>query len=52
MRVAKLIMVTGENNNKFYNMTEQSDGTIKVEYGRVDKTCTTISKHLDRDWET
>lgn len=44
MRVAKLIMVTGENNNKFYNMTELPDGTISVEYGRVDKTKVTIHK--------
>jgi poly [ADP-ribose] polymerase len=27
-------MVTGANNNKFYNMTEE-DGQLKVEYGRV-----------------
>jgi poly [ADP-ribose] polymerase len=33
-RVAKLIMVTAENNNKFYNMTEEN-GTIMIEYGRV-----------------
>lgn len=38
LKVAKLIMVTAENNNKFYNMNEQSDGTIAIEYGRVEKT--------------
>lgn len=35
-RFAHLVMVTENNNNKFYKMTEQSDGTIAVEYGRVD----------------
>ncbi len=35
LRVAKLIMVTANNNNKFYEMREQSDGTFKVTYGRV-----------------
>lgn len=33
----KLIMVTGENNNKFYNMTENGSN-FDVEYGRVQKT--------------
>ena len=36
-RVAKLIMVTANNNNKFYNM-EEVDGELKVEYGRVNHT--------------
>lgn len=34
-QVAKLIMITPENNNKFYNMTENDNGTFSVEYGRV-----------------
>ena len=38
LKVKKLIMVTAENNNKYYNMTELADGTFAVEYGRVDKT--------------
>jgi len=33
-RVAKLIMVTGANNNKYYDMEENGD-TIQVKYGRV-----------------
>lgn len=35
MKTAKLIMVTEKNNNKFYNLSENSDGTFTVEYGRV-----------------
>lgn len=31
----KLIMVTSENNNKFYNMHDNGDGTFIVEWGRV-----------------
>lgn len=42
LKVCKLVHVSVENgktmqSNKFYNMTEQSDGTFKVEYGRVGK---------------
>ncbi|MEL6923229.1 MAG: ADP-ribose polymerase [Bacteroidota bacterium] len=35
LRVAKLIMVTAKNNNKFYEMEETADGMIRVSYGRV-----------------
>jgi poly [ADP-ribose] polymerase len=40
-------MVTGENNNKFYTMTEKNGG-IEVEYGRVDSTSTKKTYSL---WE-
>ena len=41
MRVAKLIKVDADaNNNKYYNMFEQSDGTFKAIYGRVGSTKT------------
>ena len=39
-KVVKLICVTSENNNKFYHMNENSDGTFTATYGRVDKTST------------
>lgn len=45
MKFAYLIMVdgsNGKNNNKFYKMTELSDGTFEVSYGRVDSTSTTV----------
>jgi len=38
MKTAKFIKVTAENNNKYYHMFEQTDGTFKAEYGRVEKT--------------
>jgi poly [ADP-ribose] polymerase len=34
-KVVKLMMVTQENNNKFYNMTDLENGYWLVEYGRV-----------------
>jgi len=37
-KTIKLIMVTQENNNKFYNMFDHGDGTMHVEYGRVELT--------------
>jgi len=36
-KVAKLIMVTSVNNNKYYDM-EEVNGTIQVKYGRVGST--------------
>lgn len=39
LKVVKLIKVDGDlNSNKFYNMSEQNDGSIAIEYGRVEKT--------------
>lgn len=35
LRSAKLIMVSPDNNNKFYDMSEKGDGTFDVIYGRV-----------------
>lgn len=39
----KLIMVTGDNNNKFYEMIWDGGSTFTVNYGRVEATSTTIS---------
>lgn len=38
MIVKKLIMVTPENNNKFYNMFDEGGDTFKTEWGRVSAT--------------
>ncbi|GAB3931005.1 WGR domain-containing protein [Larkinella terrae] len=35
LRTVKLIMVTAENNNKYYEMREESDHTFTVHYGRI-----------------
>lgn len=34
-REARLVMVTKQNNNKYYHMTERSNGSFVAEYGRV-----------------
>ena len=46
-RYCKLIMITGANNNKYYEMFEEN-GQIKVKYGRVESTATTIYKPLSQ----
>lgn len=38
MKVAKLICVTGENNNKYYNMQQISETEFRATWGRVDVT--------------
>jgi poly [ADP-ribose] polymerase len=40
----KLIMVTAENNNKYYEMIWDGGSNFTVNYGRVDHTKTTIQK--------
>lgn len=47
-----LVMVTGENNNKFYHMIQEGmyDETFIVNYGRVNKTSTTEKYHKSQ-WD-
>lgn len=47
----KLIMVTEDNNNKFYNMNDNGDGTFTVEYGRVGATSTKMSYPINK-WDS
>lgn len=49
-RYAKLIMVTGENNNKYYEMKEVGSN-IEVTYGRVDSTAVKKS-YASWEWDT
>jgi len=52
-RVAKLIMVTDVNNNKFYDMVENADGSITATWGRVDVTSTVTHYPVGKKkWET
>src|SRR5688572_25174248 len=39
----KLIMVTGDNNNKFYEMIWEGGNDFTVNYGRVESTSTTLT---------
>lgn len=41
-KVSKLIQVTDQNNNKYYNLFELGDGNFKVSYGRIEGTETTF----------
>jgi poly [ADP-ribose] polymerase len=50
LRTVKLIMVTADNNNKYYDMQENADGTFTVTYGRVGATATKLSYPI-REWD-
>ncbi|QMS79470.1 hypothetical protein IIV6-T1_105 [Invertebrate iridescent virus 6] len=46
----KLIMVTQNNNNKYYEMKYEGGDTFTVIYGRVDQSSTVISKPF-KEWD-
>lgn len=46
----RLIMITAENNNKFYNMKENSNGTFTAEYGRVGANPQSTTKSMSQ-WD-
>lgn len=50
-RYVKLIMVTGENNNKYYEMIHDGGSTFTVNYGRVEHTKVTCQKGI-YEWDT
>ncbi|TAE08229.1 MAG: ADP-ribose polymerase [Bacteroidetes bacterium] len=50
LRTVKLIMVTADNNNKYYDMQENADGTFTVTYGRVGATATKQNYPI-REWD-
>lgn len=51
-KVAKLIMVTADNNNKFYNMNwDGKSPNFDVEYGRVEKTSVKETYDISR-WDS
>ncbi|MCU0326605.1 MAG: ADP-ribose polymerase, partial [Spirosomaceae bacterium] len=50
-RKVKLIMVTENNNNKFYEMTDNNDGTFKVLYGRVGSRQTEVTYPIS-EWNS
>ena len=49
-RLIKLVCVTAENNNKYYFMQDNDNGTFTVKYGRVKGTENTISYPI-REWD-
>ena len=48
-KYAKLIMITENNNNKFYEMTE-NNGNIDVKYGRVDSSSVSVTYSIG-EWD-
>jgi poly [ADP-ribose] polymerase len=52
-RIAKLILVSEKNNNKYYDMVENDDGSITSTWGRVDVTENVTHYPVGkRKWET
>ncbi len=51
VRIAKLIMVTANNNNKFYEMHENKDGTFTATYGRVGSSGTAANYPMSK-WDS
>lgn len=49
LKVVKLVCVTSDNNNKYYNMFEQSNGQFIAQYGRIKGTEVTHSYPMS-DW--
>lgn len=47
---ARLIMVTADNNNKFYEMQENENGTFTATYGRVGSRGTTVEYPMS-EWD-
>ena len=45
-----LVMITTNNNNKFYDMIPKGD-SIEIRYGRINATCTTITKPMSQ-WDS
>jgi poly [ADP-ribose] polymerase 2/3/4 len=50
-KVARLICVTGENNNKFYNMTQLNESEFLAEWGRVEGSVET-KKYPMSKWDS
>jgi poly [ADP-ribose] polymerase len=50
LKTARLIMVSAHNNNKYYEMQEQGDGTFMATYGRVGASGTSVSYSM-RLWD-
>lgn len=53
VRIAKLICVSDKNNNKYYDMVENADGSITATWGRVDVTSTVTHYPVGKKkWDT
>jgi poly [ADP-ribose] polymerase len=50
MKQVELVMVSSQNNNKYYRMQENSDGNFTVKYGRVGTSENTVSYPMSQ-WD-
>jgi len=51
-KYVKLLMISDQNNNKFYEMIYEGNGsTFTVKYGRVESTSTTLTKPI-KEWDS
>ena len=50
-KYCKLVMVTEENNNKYYEMICEDGQNVTINYGRVEKTKTTYTVPIN-DWDS
>ena len=49
-KYAKLLFISADNNNKYYEMIQESSNEFTINYGRVDVTKTTLKKPTSQ-WE-
>lgn len=49
-RIVKMVCVTAENNNKFYNLIQQDDSTWRAEWGRVGSS-PSIKMYSMHEWD-
>lgn len=47
-KYAKLVMVTGANNNKYYEMIYEGGSVFTINYGRIESTKTTLQKPISK----
>lgn len=51
-KIIKLICVTENNNNKYYSMFDNEDGTFRVEYGRVGANKSQTETYASGKWDS
>jgi poly [ADP-ribose] polymerase len=52
LKVAKLVCVSSDNNNKYYDMYEQPDGTFLALRGRIDSSAVTEGPYPMSKWDS
>lgn len=50
-RIVKMVCVTAENNNKFYNLIQETDTTYRAEWGRVGGSAPSTKNYSMHEWD-